>query len=336
MTNDIAETARAREVLAAILRESDMESQAVDCINGLDDPTIPLGEAVEAMLAFATQSPASLEREALRDAYLQGALDVHSHVKEHGIPNGDPEFYEAASDYADAALDPFDSSARAALTTPPSDHIASPSGEVTLREAARDLLRAMHDGQQHVGYRLDLWNCLEACLATHSPAQAIASPSGEAVSAVNAASYRALIEQAGLIPQAATPSPAQQSGELRVAIEIAREAIARKKDADDAPNTARLTRSGQYDDSSEVQDALRGAVLALASTPSSSPSEMGREAIYRTALENILNPLAMIQREAAASGNQLSGAAYSIANDLGFVQSIARTALSKPTELGDR
>lgn len=57
-------------------------------------------------------------REALRAAYLQGALDVHGHWLENPgeAPRGDPEFGEAASDYAAAALDPFDSSALAALS----------------------------------------------------------------------------------------------------------------------------------------------------------------------------------------------------------------------------
>ncbi|MET3710359.1 hypothetical protein ABIC65_001039 [Sphingomonas trueperi] len=45
------------------------------------------------------------------------------------------------------------------------------------------------------------------------------------------------------------------------------------------------------------------------------------------ALENVVAPLALLQREAEARGNRLSGVAYSIANDLGFVQKIARDAL---------
>jgi hypothetical protein len=39
---------------------------------------------------------------------------------------------------------------------------------VRLPEAARDLLRAMQDDQRTVGYRLDLWNRLQDCLATLS------------------------------------------------------------------------------------------------------------------------------------------------------------------------
>jgi hypothetical protein len=39
---------------------------------------------------------------------------------------------------------------------------------VRLPEAARDLLRAMQDDQRTVGYKLDLWNRLQDCLATLS------------------------------------------------------------------------------------------------------------------------------------------------------------------------
>ena len=51
-------------------------------------------------------------KEALEAAYIQGATDVHKHWTENPgeAPRGDPEFGEAASDYAEAALDPFDSS----------------------------------------------------------------------------------------------------------------------------------------------------------------------------------------------------------------------------------
>ena len=74
-------------------------------------------------------------REALRDAYLQGALDVHGHWLENPgeAPRGDPEFGEAASDYAAAALDPFDSSARAALSD-----ISPLANEAAAQEKADD------------------------------------------------------------------------------------------------------------------------------------------------------------------------------------------------------
>lgn len=52
----------------------------------------------------------------------------------------------------------------------------------------------------------------------------------------------------------------------------------------------------------------------------------------RQALEDVANPMSMIQRQAEAEGSQLSGMAYSIANDLGFVQTIARRALAPFTK----
>lgn len=47
----------------------------------------------------------------------------------------------------------------------------------------------------------------------------------------------------------------------------------------------------------------------------------------RAALEDVLNPMRVLERRAEAEGNRLNGTAYSIANDLGFVKSIARSAL---------
>lgn len=49
-----AREAGAREVLATILEASDFPNTAKQVRDGLDDPAIPVGEAVEAMLAFAT------------------------------------------------------------------------------------------------------------------------------------------------------------------------------------------------------------------------------------------------------------------------------------------
>lgn len=49
----------------------------------------------------------------------------------------------------------------------------------------------------------------------------------------------------------------------------------------------------------------------------------------RAALEEIVNPLKFIRERAEANGDHLSDRAYSIANDLNYVQQIARTALSK-------
>lgn len=51
----------------------------------------------------------------------------------------------------------------------------------------------------------------------------------------------------------------------------------------------------------------------------------------RGALGDILNPLGKLKREADASGAVLNGMAYSIANDPGFMQRIAREALQRST-----
>lgn len=76
-------------------------------------------------LASLSQTPATPMvqeglREALAEAYRKGATDVHNYwVNNPGEPpQGDPEFGESASDYASAALDIFDSSARALSATP--------------------------------------------------------------------------------------------------------------------------------------------------------------------------------------------------------------------------
>jgi hypothetical protein len=60
---------------------------------------------------------------------------------------------------------------RRATSAPVEEPEKAATGEVGLHEAATDLLRAMHDGQQHVGYRIDLWNRLEAALAATNAGQ---------------------------------------------------------------------------------------------------------------------------------------------------------------------
>ena len=47
----------------------------------------------------------------------------------------------------------------------------------------------------------------------------------------------------------------------------------------------------------------------------------------REALRDVANPLDRLRRNAEAQGSRLSGAAYTIANDLNFVQGLARAAL---------
>lgn len=75
--------------------------------------------AIDEELGLYDEAPqqadqADVLREALKEAYRKGASDVHNYwVKNPGEPpRGDPEFGEAASDYAEAALDILDISAR--------------------------------------------------------------------------------------------------------------------------------------------------------------------------------------------------------------------------------
>ena len=49
---------------------------------------------------------------------------------------------------------------------------------------------------------------------------------------------------------------------------------------------------------------------------------------YRKALEDVTDPLGHIKRLADAKGSRLSNLAYAIANDLSFVQGIAKAALT--------
>jgi hypothetical protein len=58
----------------------------------------------------------------------------------------------------------------------------------------------------------------------------------------------------------------------------------------------------------------------------------------RVALADVVNPLENLLRYAEESGTTLSGDAYGIANNLGFVQRIARAALdaAPPLELSSR
>lgn len=49
----------------------------------------------------------------------------------------------------------------------------------------------------------------------------------------------------------------------------------------------------------------------------------------RKALEEIVNPLPVMQERAKAEGRQLSGMAYGIANSVSYLQDIAKQALTK-------
>lgn len=48
----------------------------------------------------------------------------------------------------------------------------------------------------------------------------------------------------------------------------------------------------------------------------------------RQALQDVADPLGRIKRQADANGDRLSDLAYQIANSVGYIQSIARDALS--------
>lgn len=51
----------------------------------------------------------------------------------------------------------------------------------------------------------------------------------------------------------------------------------------------------------------------------------------QTALQDIVNPLAALRRDAEINGDRLSGMAYQIANDPAHLQRIARAALTMGT-----
>ena len=73
---------------------------------------------------------------------------------------------------------------------------------------------------------------------------------------------------------------------------------------------------------------LDAAQAAIAAVYAPRLAELEAEVVrLREALEHVVNPLAVMRRKAEAEGRCLSGMAYSIATDLGFVQNIARTAL---------
>lgn len=80
----------------------------------------------------ATDTAGDALREALAAAYAKGAMDVHTYWIDHPgeAPRGDPEFGEAASDYAASALALFDS---AALSQPsPDDSLGRLKEEIYL------------------------------------------------------------------------------------------------------------------------------------------------------------------------------------------------------------
>ena len=81
-----------------------------------------------------------------------------------------------------------------------------------------------------------------------------------------------------------------------------------------------------WEDACHGTDAENIAAITAVYAPRISELEAEVERL-REALGDIVNPLAAMQRRAEVEGRRLSGMAYSIATDLGFVQNIARAAL---------
>lgn len=117
--HDVMVTEADREAAREICRWAYPKlAEAGDGIAAGRNDTHPMVKLV-ARHRLSTQSAMQARiEEALASAYLQGATDVHSYWVENPgeAPRGDPEFGEAASDYAKAALGAFDSSARATLS----------------------------------------------------------------------------------------------------------------------------------------------------------------------------------------------------------------------------
>lgn len=95
----LAREAEAREVLATVL-EADYPALAEQARNGLDDPTVPMGEVVEAMLQFATSQRAAIVEECARVA--EGYQPGHYGLVEYD--NGLPEAEENARDKIATAI----------------------------------------------------------------------------------------------------------------------------------------------------------------------------------------------------------------------------------------
>lgn len=110
------------------------------------------------------------------------------------------------------------------------------------------------------------------------------------------------------------PTQAEMRAGLRwewEALLIAREVIAEKKEADGAPNAARLIREGRWDDQHEVMDAYLGARRARRpATPSTSVQGAG-EAFHETAVSlNVDTPPAPASAADDARARLVLAAAY--------------------------
>lgn len=49
----------------------------------------------------------------------------------------------------------------------------------------------------------------------------------------------------------------------------------------------------------------------------------------RAALEEVVDPVGVLKKRAEAKGDRLSGMAYSICNEVGYLKNIAKAALSR-------
>lgn len=106
--------------------------------------TVNVELADKLLLSPRHQLTRQMQREAIAEIKrLRTALQDIAAMRDYQLPS--------AQDRAACAL----SAAEPAIST----------ADVTLRETATDLLRAMQDDQRTVGYRLDLWNCLQDLLA---------------------------------------------------------------------------------------------------------------------------------------------------------------------------
>jgi hypothetical protein len=91
-----------------------------------------------------------------------------------------------------------------------------------------------------------------------------------------------------------------------------------------APSLSHTTDARHHLDRAQL--AIWGLLRAHAACPDAGDDKAEIERL-RQALQDVVNPIGALQRYAEAEGAKLSGAAHSIANDLGYLQGIARDAL---------
>lgn len=77
-----------------------------------------------------------------------------------------------------------------------------------------------------------------------------------------------------------------------------------------------------------LREAISQAIDAANAANADAVAAESRASVLQAVLDDVCNPLAVLQRQAHAKGARLSGEAYNIANSLAFVKSIARYALT--------